>query len=316
MILLSNPPTCVADAPFTEGDIADVLMDASLQVGIDRVRVQFPFTRRIGGVDMWRRMNQDQVNGNFFGEGDFPLGQGEVHLYFNDGYRRYGNIKFNPSTVLFGGSRLATWLETQTVLIDAMEIAFQHFEGNDRLEDLKVTLLDLSVDFHNVLNVDKVLQDFSKFEPIRGRTPLVVPNPYTGALETVTYTSSSEIRVMAYNKSAQRRDGGSTLRFENTLAGKDLSKYGLNSVAASDEDRARGFRARLWPLLARWSGSPSQTRDQILSEPATTKMLVSAAGLEYLDGFGFHPPLTRNFEKRLRQFKRKFRIGAVKDLFA
>jgi hypothetical protein len=291
-------------------------MDASLQVGIDMVKVQFPFTRRIGGVDMWRKMNQDQVNGNFFGEGDFPLGQGEVHLYFNEGYRRYGNIKFNPSKVLFGGARLATWLEAQTVLIDAMEIAFHHFEGNDRLEDLKVTLLDLAVDFHNVLDVDKVLQDFSKFQPIRGQTPFVVPNQDTGALETVTYFSSSELRVKAYNKSAQRKDGGSTLRFENRHVRKDLSKYGLNSVAATDEDRARAFRARLWPLLARWSGSPSQVRDQILSEPAAAKMLVSAAGLEYLDGFGFHPPLTRNFEKRLRQFKRKFRIGTVKDLFA
>jgi len=315
MILLSNPPTCIADAPFTEGDIADVLMDAGLRVGIDMVRVQFPFTHRIGGNDMWRKLNQDQLNSNYFGSGDLPLGKGKVFLYFNHGFHRYGYVAFNPSTVLFGGSRLATWLEAQTVLIDAMEIAFHYFQGNDRLEDLKVTLLHLSVDFHNVLDPDKVLRDFSIFQPIRGRSPLVVPNQVTGAIESVTYTSSSELRVMAYNKSAKRGDGGTTIRFENRLVGRDLSKYGLNSIAATDEQRARAFRTRLSALLGRWSGSMTGMKDLILREPAATRMLVSAAGLEYLDGYGLHPPVSRNFEKRLRQFKQKFRIGTVKDLF-
>ena len=59
MIILNNSPTCSADAPFTEGEMASVLMDASLRVGIDKVRVKFPFGRRMGGPDMWSYVRQD-----------------------------------------------------------------------------------------------------------------------------------------------------------------------------------------------------------------------------------------------------------------
>jgi hypothetical protein len=316
MIIINNSPTCISDAPFTEGDIASVLMDASLRVGIDKVRVKFPFSRRMGGPDMWSYVREDHSNRDTYGHSHEPLGFGEVTIFFKEAYTCFGSVEFNPSKIIYDGKRLATWEETQTIFVDVLRLTFPYFEGNDDPKDFKITRLDLAVDFEGVLDPDRVLQDFARFEPIRGRKPVVFQSPLTGAYESVYYKAKSGLEVMAYNKSVQRKDGGKTVRFEVRLPSKELKAFGLDSLAPTHEDRPRAFRARLWPLLARWSGSPSQVRDQILSEPAAAKMLVSAAGLEYLDGFGFHPPLTRNFEKRLRQFKRKFRIGTVKDLFA
>jgi len=315
MNILSYPPTCIADAPLTEGDIADALMDASLRVGIDKVKVKFPFSRRMGGPDMWSYVRQDQSNGETYGRSQEPLGLGEVSIFFKEAFTSFGSVEFNPSKIIYDGKRLATWEETQTIFVDVLSCAFPYFEGNDNPNDFKITRLDLAVDLGPVLDPDRVLREFSRFEPIRGRKPFVFQNQFTGSYETVYFKAKSGLEVMAYNKSVERKDGGRTIRIEVRLPSKELTAYGLNSLAATHEDRSRAFRARLWPLLMRWSGSPEQVRDQILSEPATTKMLLSAAGLEYLDGFGFHPPLTRNFERRLRQFKRKFRIGTVKDLF-
>jgi hypothetical protein len=315
MNIALNSPNCFRDTPYTKTDIADVLLDTSLVVGIDKLRMVMPYRSRIGGFDMWQKVSGDPRGSEFWGHVIEDFGEGTLYIGFSEGGVRECSLEFNPSRVLHGHDRLATGAEMMTLISDALVRSFHYVEGPLRPEDIRVTRLDLTVDFAPVLDLAGVISEFSKSQPVRNSVPQHYRNRSTNAPETVTFGKAKNVQVKAYDKSHQMRTGNDWLRFEISAFTRELKKFGLQSLEATDEQRANCFRNRLMPLLMRWTNSPASIRETILDSPAEMRMLIKAAGLEYLDSFGCHPSVTRNFKKDLRAFQNRYLIYTVKDLF-
>ena len=316
MNIAQNSPNCFRDDPYMKTDIADVLLDTSLVVGIDKLRMVMPYRNRVGGFDMWQKVSGDPRGGSeFWGHATEDFGEGTLYIKFTEGDKRECTVEFNPSSTLHGGERLATWAETWELIGPALGRSFNYFSGHLRPEDIRVTRLDLAVDFAPVADLPGVLDEFSKHRAVRASNPLLYRSQTTNALETVTFGKAKNVQVKAYDKGRRSGKRPKWLRFEIHAATRELREFGLNSLEATDDQRANCFRSRLMPLLMRWTNSPTLIRERILSSPAESRMLIKAAGLEYLDSFGCNPNVSRNFQRELRAFRHRYLIYTVKDLF-
>ena len=319
--MFHQSPNYLSALPLHQREIARVILTDPLLLGIDKLRIGFPVRRLVGGDDMWYRNTEEHHKKTFIKSSPEPFGSGTLFITFMDRSRwntpvsDWGAIEFNPSTVTGIQPWLATWDQTLMMLPEAFRLVEPYFEIGDR-DEIRVSRLDLALDFEPVLDLQSILKSACEFEPIRGKKPMVFSNPVTGRLESVTYKGREAPTISIYDKTAQSGHGKDRLRIEVRLKRRELKKFGLQFFDATDEQRSEAFRTRLVPLLERLQSSAPRYVDQILASKQDTKALVTIAGYEALGDIGIKPRITKHTRTLMRSFRRKYPFNSVKEFAA
>ncbi len=316
--MFHQSPNYLSALPLHQRDIARVILTDTLLLGVDKLRIGFPVRRLVGGDDMWYRNTEEHHKKTLTKSSREPFHSGTLFITFMDRSRwntpvsDWGAIEFNPSTVTGIQPWLATWQQTLMMLPEAFGLVEPYFEIGDQ-DEIRVSRLDLALDFEPVLDMQRVLKSACEFEPIRGKKPMVFSNPVTGRLESVTYKGREAPTICVYDKTAQSGHGKDRLRLEVRLKRRELKKFGLQFLDATDELRSEAFRTRLVPFLERLQSSAPRYVDQILASKQDTNVLVTIAGYEALGDIGIKPRITKHTKTLMRNFRRKYPFNSVKE---
>lgn len=246
--MIYRSPNCFAlDRHLTLPDIARIISDDSLTLGIDWLKVGFPARAKKSSEDTWRHISVDPLERSRWCTSDEYLNEANVKVrYFSS--TNWGSIEFNPSKVADLRGGLVNWEQTHILIPKALELTRPYFWAPKFPEDCIISEIHLALNFAPVLDMQRLLTSASEYQPIRGVKPFIVPDAITREIESVTHSGTEAPRLSFYNKSKQLKDKDQMARIEVRLRNRELRKYGLNSPTATEEMRRAAFRARLGDL--------------------------------------------------------------------
>jgi hypothetical protein len=194
-----------------------------------------------------------------------------------------------------------------------LRIAGTYFQVVPLRGNIKVTRLDLTLDFEPSLDMQEFLENAESFEPIRGRKPMVYRDPVTRRVESVTFKGREVPSITFYDKSKESKNGHNRLRVEVREKRRELKKFGLDSLDATEQMRSDAFRARLTPLIDRWRYFPPSFAERLLASKSDTRTLVMCAGYEALAQIGIRPNISRHTRSVIRKFRKKYPYATIRD---
>jgi len=142
---------------------------------------------------------------------------------------------------------------------------------------------------------------------------MVYRDPVTQRVESVTFKGREAPSITFYDKSKESNNGHNRMRIEVRLKRRELKKFGLDSLDATEQMRSDAFRARLTPLIDRWRYFAPTFVQRLLASKSDTRILVMSAGYEALARIGIRPMISRHTRSMIRKFRKKYPYATIRD---
>ncbi len=305
------------DAPLSYKEIAAILNDENLMIGIDKLKVSFPVENINPDPDTWKSLQHDLVAPrpeSVTGLSSFPLGHAWVSVGFSTHHGQRGWVEFNPSKIINKNGDLVSLDRAIETFYDSLGLTKEYFSIIDAYSDGKILRIDLTVDLWPVSDMQALLELAKKAKPIRNSKPITYENPTNSALESVTFRSENST-VLFYDKSTQQKRGNEILRVEVQAKRPDLHNFGPSTIADITNYPIRTlFRHRVQGFIDLCSITPTSCLDEISKSKTDLNNLVLFAGHEYIAKHGRTIPQTKHHVRLARKFKKRFPHRSIIDL--
>jgi len=316
--MFHQTPNYLSALPIPNAEIARIIGEDSLTVGIDKIALGFPVPPSRSD-DLWKEVTDERNKKKVTRTAPELFRNGTLHIRHTDTSEWkpdspcWGSIEFNPSSVAGIQPWLATWEQAMLMLPEALQIAGTYFQMTPLPGNIKVTRLDLALDFEPSLDMQEFLENAATYEPIRGRKPMVYRDPVTRRVESVTFKGREVPTITFYDKSKESNNGNNRMRVEVRVKRRELKKFGLDSLNATEQMRSDAFRARLTPLIDRWRYFAPSFVQRLLASKSDTRTLVMCAGYEALERVGIRPSISRHTRSVIRKFRKKYPYATIRD---
>jgi hypothetical protein len=317
--MFHQTPNYLSALPIPNAEIARIIGEEPLTLGIDKITLGFAVPPSPSD-DLWKEVTEEHHKKKVTRTAPEPFRNGTLYIRHTDTSEWkpdspcWGSIEFNPSSVAGIQPWLATWEQAMLMLPEALRIAGTYFQMTPLAGNIKVTRLDLALDFEPSLDMQEFLENAASFEPIRGRKPMVYRDPVTRRVESVTFKGREAPSITFYDKSKESNNGHNRLRVEVRVQRRELKKFGLDSLDATEQMRSDAFRARLTPLVDRWRYFAPGFVQRLLASKSDTRTLVMCAGYEALAQIGIRPNISRYMRSMIRKFRKKYPYATIRDL--
>jgi len=316
--MFHETPNYLSALPIPNTEIARIIGEEPLTLGIDKIILGFPVPPSLSD-DLWREVVEERHKNKVTRTAPEPFRSGTLYIRHTDTCESkpdspcWGSIEFNPSSVAGIQPWLATWEQAMLMLPEALAIASTYYQWTPPMSVVKVRRLDLALDFEPALDMQEFLENSASFEPIRGRKPMVYRDPVTQRVESVTFIGREAPSITFYDKSKESNNGHNRMRVEVRLKRRELKKFGLDSLDATEQMRSDAFRARLTPLIDRWRYFAPNFVQRLLASKSDTRILVMSAGYEALARIGIRPMISRHTRSVIRKFRKKYPYATIRD---
>jgi len=317
--MFHQTPNYLSALPIPNAEIARIIGEEPLTVGIDKIALGFSVPPSLSD-DLWKEVTEERHKKKVTRTAPELFRNGTLYIRHTDTSEWkpdspcWGSIEFNPSSVAGIQPWLATWEQAMLMLPEALQIAGTYFQMTPLPGNIKVTRLDLALDFEPSLDMQEFLENAATYEPIRGRKPMVFRDPVTRRVESVTFKGREVSTITFYDKSKESNNGNNRMRVEVRVKRRELKKFGLGSLDATEQMRSDAFRARLTPLIDRWRYFAPSFVQRLLASKSDTRTLVMCAGYEALERVGIRPSISRHTRSVIRKFRKKYPYATIRDL--
>jgi hypothetical protein len=309
------------DAPASNwlalDDIGRALQDPELSLGVDRIEFNFNVGRFIDvNSVIWESNTYNGVQGSQYST---QLEVGEDWAYVKMiRNQMLGKVfvSVNPSSVRYGkrSGKICPLRDALGVCQAIVNRLGRSVEIPDPLGVARLQRVDVSVDFHNVSDIQGLLSTAL----MNTYNPQVKAVPYIGVrgIESVACRSKTGGGFLVYNKSQQMRMATSTVRFEAQSRTRHLKVISPTLGDLTEENCRRIFDryiSRLAKALAAHSLTPPEV---ILADKRYRKTFITAVGLSVLSDRGYPVKMTDYWRLRqYRPFKQRYPHRVIGDLF-
>jgi hypothetical protein len=297
--------------------IADEILSPDLEPGIDMMAIHTPIRGFVAPPQDWQTYNHDLANDKTWATAIWPLKSGQVKLNANLGTQSYALIEFNPSKILFGGWRLASLSEAETVFDEVMGLVQEWVEPSPLLRDYKLNRIDAARDFAPVVDILGLLRLAERSKPFKSKNPCTYIDRDSGAPQTVTFSTKRSGCLQFYDKGLETGLGGDWLRIEHRIKGRDLKKFGLKNLSDLSVERlSAAFRSRLRRFCALCGAHPQGAFDEIAQEPSQLRTLVNLLGRDVAAESGREIPMSAYDKRNFAAFEKRWPYVTARDLLA
>jgi len=308
----------VIDLPLSYREIADLLNDDNLTIGIDKLKVGFHVENMNHNRGDWGSLKQEfggLKHRSTTGHTRFPLGHAGLSAGCSTRHGQYGWVEFNPSKIINKDGTLVNVARAVEVLFDALVETRNLFKIISNTDQMNILRMDLAVDLAPVSDMQSLLMLAKQSHPIRSVKPVIYENPRTNSVESVSFLSRSTTSVIFYDKSVEQGLRGQVFRMEVQAKKRDLKKIGPATVADISEDAVRTmFRHRGQGFIDLCAITQSSCLEEILRSKTDVNHLLNAAGFEYMALNGRNIPQSVHRVRSSKKFKERFPHRSVKDL--
>ena len=303
---------------LTHQDIALVLSDEGLVLGIDKLKVLFPVLDISDDPEDWGSFKRELGGlkpGGQVGTRWLPLGYAGFSVGHSTGRGSNGWVEFNPSKIDNEHGTLVGIDRAVEILAEVLGLTREFFTIRVTRDEFKILRLDLTVDFAPVADMEGLLGLAKKSRPFRFTKPNTVTKLQNDEMETITFATKSKSCVIFYDKSAKNKLKDPTFRVEVQAKRGDLLDVGPASLKDLNEQSIRKmFLHRMQPFIDLCSFTPTTQLHEIIQLKTDTDHLVRLAGYEYLENNGRKLSQTDHFLRKDSKFKKRWPHLSIKDL--